>query len=140
MTDGYDYPEHSSVAHWGYLDGIQGRNPNPRCEGWSDYDEGWLRGAEDQHDAQKKAFLTPTTLKRGSKVLVPKGTPRHSTKDGLREAGRSYTVVLHNVYPAVGAYMCLRDGFVYPRPAKALWAGTGGYWCETDASFLIEVP
>lgn len=131
-TQSYEYPAHSSYAHMGYLDGIYGRDPNPRLEFATDYETGWLHGVEDQGNEEMLAILAPVELKRGDTVVVPKGTPLQATGGKSRKAGKTYTVKLHDVYPLNHAHYGFEGKFVRPKPATVLWAGTGGYWTSTE--------
>ncbi len=44
----------SNWVHDGYMDGLEGKNPDPRLEG-SEYDDGWLAGSE----AKSHGFRPP---------------------------------------------------------------------------------
>lgn len=97
------------------------------------------------------------TLQRGDRVRVPKGTVINGTfPEGLKEAGRAYTVAVHDVtHEYGGVCYCHRDGSQDwttspedphpvaltnghgkhcspPTPAQVCWVGTGGYWHYAD--------
>jgi len=137
----YDYGgQIYSYAHYGYLDGIQGRDPNPRLEGVPEYDEGWLRGEADRDNPERLSVLDEVVIKKGDTVLIPKGTLRHSMKDGNRPLGRTTKVTLHDVYPMIPAYIDHRtNDFTYPEAPKVTWAGAGGYWCRADVRAVTKV-
>lgn len=126
-----------SYSHWGYLDGILNREPNPRFEHCTEYEMGWLHGQEDQNNPERLKVLEAPTVKRGDTVTVPKGTAIHSMKVGNTTAGRTYSVKLHDVYGMIQAGF--DGGFVHPKPARVLWAGTGGYWCEANVFDVRKV-
>lgn len=135
-----------SWAHHGYLDGILGRDPNPRLEGATDYDAGWLQGQEDKNKPEKLQVLEAPAVKKGDTVLIPKGTDIWSTRKGATvKAGRNYKVKLHDVTAHTWARFDSRGSrtheasFIPPQPARVLWAGTGGYWCEADAHNVTRV-
>lgn len=139
MTD-YDYGGTYSWAHYGYLDGIHDRDPNPRLTGVDEYDTGYLHGLEDKDNPEKLKVLEPSKLKKGVTVRVPKGTQIHSMKDGHREVKRATTVVLHDVSPPTPSYYdSYRGEFSPPKPPEVLWAGSGGYWCRASAQDVEEV-
>jgi hypothetical protein len=123
MTSYPDYLVHGSYAHSGYLDGLQGRDPNPAVEGLRDYDLGWLAGANDKDSKEKHQALECHFIAKGHKVRVP--------------TGKAYKVTVQRYVAPRGAHVSLKGEFVPPQPAKVVWAGTGGYWSETEA-FKVE--
>ncbi len=129
-----------SWAHYGYLDGIRGLDPDGRLEGASDYDAGWLHGVQDRENPEKVAILETPRVKKGDRVQVPKGTQISTTSvAGQVVAGRTYQVTLHAVdLPTQASYY--RGHFEPPKPARAIWVGSGGYWYETDAANLTPCP
>lgn len=71
---------------------------------------------------------------KGSVVTLRKGSVVHSTHPSKKEyvLSREQKVKVHNFYEG---YPETRG---YPgRPAEINWAGTGGYWCWTDASNVV---
>lgn len=132
-----------SVLHQGYMAGLKGEEPSSNLQ---DYEDGWLAGAEDREklgsDPVLPKYLGPceTPLKRGDEVSIPKGTTISTIYHGVRKAGRTYTVKLHDVYPGMPAY---RDyGYssgviIRPTAPKLVWPGTGGYWSEADLNEVL---
>lgn len=122
----------TNYAHTGYMAGLRGEAPDPRLENASEYAEGWLRGQEDRSaGVDSNRFLeAPSGLRRGAEVTIPKGTTVKTIYHGVRSAGRTYKVKIHNVYDIVPAHIGYDGKFVRPEPAKVIWPGTGGYWSE----------
>lgn len=66
---------------------------------------------------------------RGKKVRIPKGTTiqtTHPQRGPDFVAGRTYEITVHHV---AEEWRC--EGKTHP--ARVVWPGTGGYWCEADA-------
>ena len=67
------------------------------------------------------------TLRKGSRVFSC-----HPKKSSY-ELSRKQRVKVHAYYPALPP-----EGHGYPeKKAQVHWAGTGGYWCWTDADNVI---
>lgn len=131
-----------SFVHGGYMAGLRGEDPDPRLEGFPDYDTAWLKGCEDRESGACKPEdfeEVPEWLKRGVEITVPKGTPLTSThpqRSGVFKAGRTYRVKIHDVYHVTPAYRGY-NGFERPKPAQVVWAGAGGYWTH---AYITDLP
>ncbi len=73
-------------------------------------------------------------LKSGTLVRINKGTALWSTNPSKRKflAAKTYTVKIHDSYPAYGDKA--EDRF-----AEVLWAGTAGYWTYARLSDIEVV-
>lgn len=135
-------------VHEGYMDGISGKEPDPELDRSDEYSKGWLAGASDREAGiAPPKFFGPCELpcKRGDEVTIPKGTTVSNIHHGVRKAGRTYKVKLHDVYPGVPAYIDYHhrsnpneDGVVRPTAPKLVWPGTGGYWSDADVNEVFK--
>lgn len=76
------------------------------------------------------------TLKRGDKVRIKAGSKITSTLKSLnRTTTRPYTVTIHDVY---SGFIHEHRGHVVRNPT-VVWAGSGGYWCETEVANVEKV-
>lgn len=103
--------KHYYQVHQGYVDGINGTNPdvdlsrNPDSE----YNRGWIEG--DLARSEGKVFRTPEVLPvRGQEVTIPKGTMVKNLKTGeTKPTGRTYKVKIHDAHPLIPAYLYYGD-------------------------------
>lgn len=80
-------------------------------------------------ESQEKVFS------RGDVVTVAKGAIVYSTHPYKKERilTRKQSIKVHSYYPEI------KEFSGYPgKAAQIHWAGTGGYWCWTDASNVIS--
>jgi hypothetical protein len=125
--------------------GLKGQDPDSDLENNRDYSIGWLTGSEDRSNGvlapkfDSMTDLSTLPLRRGSEVIIKKGSKIHSMKDGNKVAGTTYKVKVHSISQGVPAYFengC--SGEVHrPTSPKVIWAGTGGYWCEADLNEVL---
>jgi hypothetical protein len=80
-------------------------------------------------------------FKRGTRVVIPKGTIIWSTYPGWplegRPAGRTYEV---SVWNACWDQTEERDNGIILSKGRITWAGTGGYWKWCDSDLVREAP
>jgi hypothetical protein len=71
--------------------------------------------------------LSALPVQPGDQVIVPKGVQVQSSSPsrGTYEAGRTYSVTVHHVFPETR--LCGQT-----RKASVRWVGAGGYWCECE--------
>lgn len=74
------------------------------------------------------------TITPGARYTVKKGSVVHSFNPSKEEytLARSQKVKVKFFDPGYKG-----DGYYDSRPAKVTWAGTGGYWCWTNAENVI---
>ena len=93
----------TNFIHEGYIDGLQGKSPNPELETSEEYRDGWLHGSKDRDDGMTAdALLVPVTVGVGDTVTVPKGTSIRTVYHGSRAAGRKYKIRIYRVTKSGG--------------------------------------
>ena len=130
------------LCHRGYMDGLQGLDPDPEATRLEEYETGWLYGLKDREAGKPvRDVLSDPLFKRGDKVRVQKGTlvwSTHPQTSGKYPTGRTYSVMLHDCPRGTPAYIDHREGFVPPKEGEALWAGAGGYWVYANPTDLTQ--
>lgn len=76
-------------------------------------------------------------LKRGDRVLIPKGVRVTGTfTRGEKITGRAYQVVVHN---ALDGWIANERAGDPGHAPSASWAGTGGYWHQIDSRLVTLI-
>lgn len=124
-----------TATHQGYMDGLQNKDPDPTLESDDNYANAWIIGQQDREAGVNPAQYAPLPagLKRGTVVRIPKGVKVQNLHLGVKAAGRTYKVTLHDAYPVVPAHFDWTHEFQRPKPAQVMWPGTGGYWSYANA-------
>ena len=118
------------------MDGLQGKDPDPKLSEWvdSDYNEGWLVGDEDRRRGVKPPKYgvgEPIPNLKGKEILIPKGTLVKVVGKPEKPAGKTYKVIAHHVNEGSTAWKAMGSSIFHrPDPPKVIWAGPGGYWAE----------
>lgn len=74
---------------------------------------------------------------KGTVVTLRRGSVVRSTSPSKEE----YTLSREQKVKVRNFYEGYPETCGYPgRPAEITWAGTGGYWCWTDANNVVETP
>lgn len=133
-----------SWMHEGYLDGLNGQDPNPEMDRTNDYADGYLAGMADREAGVKPRKYTGYTselpVAKGQVVTIPKGTVIQHTGSGpAKVARRTYKVTVHHTCSGIGAYQDYHmGGVVRPSNPKVVWLGAGNYWHEVDINDIPE--
>jgi hypothetical protein len=76
-------------------------------------------------------------LKRGDRVCIPKGVRVTGTfAGGEKTTGRAYQVVVYN---ALNGWIANERAGEPEHAPSVSWAGTGGYWHQTDSRLVTLV-
>ena len=136
----------SNWAHEGYMDGLEGKDPNADLTGSWDYDTAWLIGCQDREAGVKPSdfgYGSETPNLAGREIAIPKGTIIKTIGKEPKPAGRTYKVKVHHMISATTAWFGNHhwgkdeENFVRPQSAKVCWPGTGGYWTEADIADVV---
>lgn len=135
----------SNWAHEGYMDGLQGKEPDAQLAGLNEYDDAWLIGTQDRDKGVKPTaypFLEKRPELRGRMVIVPKGVMVKVIGKDPKPAGKTYKVKVDHMLSPCAAYWDTSCGWnrkelVRPRPAAVCWAGAGGYWAEASLDDVV---
>lgn len=125
------------------MDGLNGEEPNESASRCTEYELGWLAGAEDREKGLlPKQYMGPCELpiRRGAEVIIPKGTEVEH-RGSTRLTRRDVKVRLHDVNPGAPAYIDYwhsKREVIRPTVARVLWAGSGGYWSRADLSCVMN--
>lgn len=130
-------------AHLGFVDGLKGVDPNPVYSKDNSYTDSWLTASalstkEKAHWLKALTIAESQQFKRGSQVIVPKGT----TLRGGAVTRKAVKVTLHDVYYSQAyVHFGFNGEFQFPT-ANVLWAGSGGLWKEASVADveLVDAP
>jgi hypothetical protein len=90
-----------------------------------------------------EGYIEKLPIHSGDKITIPKGTMVRSHGES-KPAGKTFTVTVHHVLngyepnDADIAYAERHGRTAAGFNPKAVWAGSGGYWCEVDMNDIPE--